>query len=574
MQSMKKKLFFAVYLFMSFFLCSEQALVELVDNSGKDQIVAIMQHVKDDVVSGCDQPTQYIDSANLKDLNIDAMVDWFSCKTVMGKAMLAKNLQNPISPQDQTGIVELRHACVMELVNNPEYKAKVEQILTAAAEQEAVVIELMSISFKSRSCPALQSLATLKEQGSPLYYLVKTMSSNPYVSTCMLGYEVSAISTSSVAAIQLGVEAWKKFGTTDGIFLAAFSMANALAACGCYYLGLRPELESAGEMRPRIHALRRLVFFAQSLEELADQHCVALQFKKSFITDPNALSIMKELGYSRYNKPSEYIFNPATVGTFLYKIYENHAALAQIFASIAEMDACNAIANKILASKNSEQPFCVAEKLQADTPQVKSKSFWNVLVPKAITNSVTQDRNMVLTGPNAGGKTTAIRAILQNIVLAQTYGVAVAEKFEYTPFDTVLSYLNISDDLLHGDSLFASEVKRAQELLGKVKTLKSDQKLFFALDELFTGTVAEAGEECAYNFIKKISTYDKALSIYATHFKALKKLGDENPRMMNYKVDAPVKNDAGKLVYPYTLSPGASDVCIALDMAREANLFE
>ena len=43
---------------------------------------------------------------------------------------------------------------------------------------------------------------------------------------------------------------------------------------------------------------------------------------------------------------------------------------------------------------------------------------------------------------------------------------------------------------------------------------------------------------------------------------------------MNYKVNAPIKNNKGKLVYPYTLSTGASDVSVALDMAREANLFD
>ena len=107
-----------------------------------------------------------------------------------------------------------------------------------------------------------------------------------------------------------------------------------------------------------------------------------------------------------------------------------------------------------------------------------------------------------------------------------------------------------------------------------VKSLQPGQKLFFALDELFTGTAAEQGEKCAFEFIKKVSSYDDVLFVYATHFNKLKELGKQNIGLMNYKVDAPIKNERGKLVYPFTLSPGASTINIAEDMAKEAGLFE
>ncbi len=196
------------------------------------------------------------------------------------------------------------------------------------------------------------------------------------------------------------------------------------------------------------------------------------------------------------------------------------------------------------------------------------------MVPNAVINSLPMNQHVILTGPNAGGKTTSIRANLQNIVLAQTYGVAAAQEFSYTQFDVILSYLNISDDLINGLSLFASEIKRAKDLLEIIKALAPGQKLFFALDELFTGTAAEQGEKCAYEFIKKVSGYDSILFVYATHFDKLKELGKQNIGLMNYKVDAPTKNEAGKLVYPFTLSAGASSINIAEDMAKEAGLFD
>jgi len=237
------------------------------------------------------------------------------------------------------------------------------------------------------------------------------------------------------------------------------------------------------------------------------------------------------------------------------------------------MDAYHAIATKIIESQNTNNKFCFVTYLNQVQPAVHAQSFWNVLVKNAVANSFSESRHTILTGPNAGGKTTAIRALLQNIVLGQTYGVAAAETFSFTLFDTIHSYLNISDDLLQGHSLFVSEVKRAQEILQIIKSLAPEHKFFFALDELFTGTVSEDGEKCAYEFVKRIAEFDGVQFVYATHFHKLKELGANSTLCANYKVDAPVKNQLGKLVYPFTLSQGANSSNVALDIAREANLF-
>ena len=140
-------------------------------------------------------------------------------------------------------------------------------------------------------------------------------------------------------------------------------------------------------------------------------------------------------------------------------------------------------------------------------------------------------------------------------------------------FDAIHSYLNISDDLLNGLSLFASEIKRAKDLLESIKNLDTNKKFFFALDELFTGTVSEDGEVCAYEFVNKISTFERVQFIYATHFEKLKELANKNNRCINYKVNAPTKDDNGALVYPYTLSQGANDSRVAITLAQQAGLF-
>ncbi len=250
--------------------------------------------------------------------------------------------------------------------------------------------------------------------------------------------------------------------------------------------------------------------------------------------------------------------------------------MSGVFASIAEIDACNAIAIKMITNQGQKNQFCFAKFMEQAKPQINAVGYWNVLVGehKAVANDLFENKNIILSGVNAGGKTTATRSILQNIVLAQTFGVAAATSFEFTAFDVIHAYLNISDDLVNGSSLFVSEVKRAQGIKAVIdEIVGTNLKYFFALDELFTGTGADAGERCACDFVSRIANSENAMFIYPTHFDKLKELGAEHASCVNYKVDTAVKRHDGSLVYPFTVTLGASYDNIAMDIAKNANLF-
>lgn len=581
-----KKQFLSVLMFasvfsMNSFINADAPVAPLVDNSGKDRINYIMSQIKYDIVPGNAQPIVYVQASNLnQDLNIPAIAESFGCKTVMGNVFLRETLQRPVSPTDQSGIVGFRMNAIMQLVNNPELKKQVEEILEDAAEQEIIAMELMSNTFKGQTCPEIQALQMLKEQKHPLYGFINFMNtnfiakaygtvSNIFFTPCLWAGTVSIGYLATLNDYER-YEAGLFMSSADCAIYSAYT--GLLAAVITY--AVYDDLTKSGQKRVKMRALNKLIHAAESIEELCNESNLATQFKMSLITNSAGVALVEGLKYTRYENEADYCFNVPAVHTFLYEVYQNEDQLAQVFASIAEMDAYNAIATKMLEGQGTDHEFCFAQVMTSAQPQVVSTGFWNVLVPGAVINSMKMNQHVILTGPNAGGKTTSIRAILQNIVFAQTYGIAAAEQFAYTQFDALLSYLNISDDLINGYSLFASEVKRAKELLEIIKALQPTQKLFFALDELFTGTASEQGEKCAYEFIKKTATFDGTLFIYATHFDKLKDLGKQNIGLMNCKVDAPIKNNDGKLVYPYTLSAGASTVNVAEDMAKEAGLFE
>ena len=550
----------------------ENIAVPLVDDSGKDRIVHIMSQTQHDIVHGNENLISYAQTCNVNtDLNIKEIANFFDCKTVMGNAFLKECLSRPVSPTDKSGIVALRKNIITQLIENSDFKQQVEAILEIAMQQEKTVVELMSDTFRGKCCPIFEELQQLKAADGSIddvfYYWINNLVTNEIWATRLYAANLYSIGYLLFETGRHGKNAFHN--DAKAAFMASM---NGLAAALCIYGEYHKYLEAC-KKREAMHALNQLICAAESIEKLSGDHNIATQFKISLIHDGAGLSMIFGLKAWRYQNKKDDLFNVPAVDTFLYKVYENEAQLAQIFASIAELDACNAIATKMLKGQTSHHKFCFAQEIESTQPQLISTGFWNVLVPNAVINDLPMNQSVILTGPNAGGKSTLIRANLQNIALAQTFGVAAAAEFAWTPFDVLLSYLNISDDLINGYSLFASEIKRAQEILGFLRGLIPGQKLFFALDELFTGTAAAQGEKCAYEFIKKTAGFDQALFIYATHFDKLTELGDQNIGLMNYKVDAPIKNDAGRFVYPFTLSDGINDVNIALEMAQDADLF-
>ena len=63
-------------------------------------------------------------------------------------------------------------------------------------------------------------------------------------------------------------------------------------------------------------------------------------------------------------------------------------------------------------------------------------------------------RNITLTGPNAGGKSTFLMGMTTSLLLSQTFGIAPAKEAKLTPFDKINTSINIMDDIAAGKSLF------------------------------------------------------------------------------------------------------------------------
>lgn len=253
--------------------------------------------------------------------------------------------------------------------------------------------------------------------------------------------------------------------------------------------------------------------------------------------------------------------------------------LAPVFAAAGELDMYVALAKLYNEHEDKQARYCMVDFIEnSATPVIKAQNFWNPFIDadKVVVNNITFDLscpNSILTGPNTGGKSTVIKAIMLDVLMAQTFGIAPAESLNITPFAKLNCFMNISDDIATGASLFKSEVMRAKKLLDLVQSLKQAEFSFVIIDEVFTGTSPQEGEQAALRFAKQIGSYTNNISIIATHYPKMVDLENETyGNYRNHHVEI-LRNEDGSLNRTFKLKNGPSFMNVAFDILEEEGLF-
>lgn len=220
---------------------------------------------------------------------------------------------------------------------------------------------------------------------------------------------------------------------------------------------------------------------------------------------------------------------------------------------LGELEALNS-----LASFSFNNPgFCYP--LLKDSEGLKTMEMGHPLISatKRITNSISFDERpfVILTGSNMSGKSTFLRTLGINLVLARAGSVVCARQFELYPFDVHVS-MRISDSLQDSESFFYAELKRLQQIIHE---LEAGNKTFVILDEILRGTNSNDKHSGTVGLIRKLVTA-KAFGIIATHDLTVSKLSEEFPiNISNKCFESQIIND--ELLFDYKLGDG---VCSTL----------
>ncbi|WP_257265340.1 hypothetical protein [Endozoicomonas sp. ONNA2] len=536
--------------------------------------------------------------------------------TVAGEIMLANLL---ISPTTDVEVLEKRQRALQYLVDHPKVIFQLEKQLIRYAADEDGLIALLDPSDAVNSphfddidyqtyIPGLTSDASCEEIARRLNDIISVMSA--------LNVPIGLIGSTLLGKFdgQYGIIQ----GLLNSVINLPFNMNLVISEMHQHYQGLPPPVKiftfgsfavlqmiaiyqsyrlfqenraaytfvmersrRPGRALASARELKQLAQYHPALEDILDHYSGFMKFRNS----TQIQEITTLLNDAPEKTPDTLPYLSTNMGRYkrsLMLLRRNHIPLIRIMQATGEIDAWLTIAKLLRLSYYREtNPLCFAQYQSLTQPTIELQGFWNPLLHPgaAIASDLTASHsippaNIIITGPNAAGKSNAMNAAALNVIMAQTLGISSAESFRLTPFSFIHTHTVIEPEMITGVSSFSAESKRAIKLLEKLHTLQTGQFSIVFMDEIFNNTSPKEGEIGALAYIKSIGDLSGTISISSTHYARLTALADQFPdRFQNLHVSAEI-NSEGRLQYDFVLKPGFSTQNVAFHILNEEGIHE
>jgi DNA mismatch repair ATPase MutS len=195
--------------------------------------------------------------------------------------------------------------------------------------------------------------------------------------------------------------------------------------------------------------------------------------------------------------------------------------------------------------------------IHGEKPFLEATSLGHPLIPaqEQVTSNITIGENeklLIVTGSNMSGKSTFLRTVGVNVLLAQCGAPVCASSFSWSPMN-ILSSIRISDSLQESTSYFMAELKRLHQVIAE---LESGKAALVLIDEVLRGTNSDDKRHGSEALILKLLNYN-CLALFATHDLSLSELEVSHPaKVANYCFESVIKDN--ELSFDYKLRRGVA----------------
>lgn len=274
-------------------------------------------------------------------------------------------------------------------------------------------------------------------------------------------------------------------------------------------------------------------------------------------------------------KPFEIsIFKIGEIGTLLkkyYRVYENQIfgeALQYSFEFEGYLNNLKGVYSNIREGKIRGARFS-KDTTEKDTKE--STEFIGQYYPAhphntAISNDCHIENNLIITGPNASGKTTYLKTTILNIIFSQQVGFGFYSAANIIPYSHIHSYLNIPDTSGR-DSLFQAESRRCKDIIDIINENQGGRH-FAIFDELYSGTNPVEASKSAYAFLLYLSKKSNVDFILTTHYRTVCKKLKRNPNIKCLKMNTRELAN-GEIEYTYRICSGISKIQGAIKVLKD-----
>jgi type II secretory pathway pseudopilin PulG len=252
--------------------------------------------------------------------------------------------------------------------------------------------------------------------------------------------------------------------------------------------------------------------------------------------------------------------------------HEHGPHLGRWFSALAEMESLNSLAGFAHAHPTYVQPDILeADHLTLDGQQVAHP----LLVPgKGVANSLNLEgdgQTILITGSNMSGKSTFLRTLGANTVLALAGGVVSAERFVVSPMRLFTS-MRTQDSLEESTSSFYAELKRLQTLI-RLSAEANAMPILYFLDEILKGTNSADRHRGAEALIRQLHQ-TTASGFVSTHDLELGQLTNATGEPLDFVRNYHFQSDMhdGKLLFDYCLRDGICQSFNASQLMRSIGI--
>ena len=211
--------------------------------------------------------------------------------------------------------------------------------------------------------------------------------------------------------------------------------------------------------------------------------------------------------------------------------------------------------------RRSLEGYCIPE-LEEETQKafIDMENGWHPLLSHPVKNTIRADRGVLLTGSNASGKSTFLKMVAVNAVLAQTIHTCTAESY-HAPIFRIFSSMALRDSIENGESYYIVEIRSLKRILDVAEERKSPVLCF--VDEVLRGTNTVERIAAATQILIHLAE-SGALGFAATHDIEMTELLKE--QYDNYHFEEVIKD--GDIMFPYQLLPGKASTRNAIRLLQ------
>jgi len=503
-----------------------------------------------------------LNMAGEKDNTLASVLD--RTMTSMGSRCLRRWLKQPLRDQK---VISQRHQAVGELLHNQQFQeiqqqlkpiGDIERILSRIALKSARPRDLFSLGLSLQQLPGLQTQLQAFSSHN-LQLLSDSIGEHPQV--CQLLQ--SAIIENPPVLIRDG-------GVIAEAYNAELDELRNLSQNADQFL---IDLENKERERTGINTLK------VSYNRVHGYYIEITHAHASKIPDDYTRRQTLK-GAERYITPELKSFEDKVLSAreralakekqlydeLLDQLLESIKPLQRCAASLAELDTLSCFAER--ADTLDYNPAELSDKPGLSISAGRHPVIERVLDKNFVANDINLSNNqrmLMITGPNMGGKSTYMRQTAIIVLMAHIGSYIPAETALIGPIDRIFTRIGASDDLAGGRSTFMVEMTEAANILNN-----ASQNSLVLMDEIGRGTSTFDGLSLAWACAEFLARKIKAYTLFSTHYFELTALAAEHSSVLNVHLDAVEHGDS--IVFMHRVKKGPANQSYGLQVAQLAGL--